>query len=437
MLRFHACCISIFSFLLMGMSPLRNRDEVDFIASWNELALKTIRQEKTAPPLAVQQLAVLHLAMFEAANRASRRYLSMIDGPENAAMASLEIQRLHIAAAAHRVLKSFAPAPIMQKADQFLQGEHLATVAAEELKAHAVEDAYRLSETLIQAHLSHNGMTAPNTTPPLGVGYWEPTPPLYADYLLPGWGKIRPWLLVDQADALRPPGPPALNSAAYAAAFDEVKRLGSLTSEARTPEQTATALFWADGSGTSTPPGHWNIILRDHLKHCENDLVDITRIYALLNMAVADACIATWDAKWSFYFWRPITAIRQAQFDGNEATAPDPNWEPLLATPPFPSYVSGHASISAAAAAILQDFFRDRLTSIQVTSESLPHVRHYPNFFSAAQEAAYSRILGGIHFDFDSVDGLWVGRNIGQTFTVKALLPRPGSKDGVAGRMCR
>jgi membrane-associated phospholipid phosphatase len=147
----------------------------------------------------------------------------------------------------------------------------------------------------------------------------------------------------------RPSGPPALSSDKYAADFNQVKTLGAKNSTVRTPEQTEIAQFWSDGAGTYTPPGHWNQIAEEVATKRNTSLVDEARLFALLNIALADAGIAAWDAKYAYDFWRPATAIRQADFDNNPQTTADPTWDSLIGTPPFPEYVSGHSTFSGAA----------------------------------------------------------------------------------------
>ncbi|WP_176737029.1 vanadium-dependent haloperoxidase [Oligoflexus tunisiensis] len=435
-MRVFILCLVSMVLSVPGFAHAPQSEDMKFVTTWNEFALDSIRQRRIVPPLAVQYLAAMHLAMFEAANRSSGSYLSLMNVPVESSPGNLQLQRLQTAAAAFRVLKDFAPPGIQEKAAQTLQEESLVTTLPEEMKLNAMEEAYRLSDRIISERLTDPGTTSPSQTFPVGPGYWVPTPPLQGPYLLPGWGRLQPWIL-EKGEALRPLGPPALNSAAYAAALDEVRRLGSKNSTERTAEQTETAFFWADGAGTSTPPGHWNTILKDHLAQCDNDLVEITRIHAILNMAMADACIAAWDSKWHFYFWRPITAIREANQDGNPFTEPDPSWESLLDTPPFPAYVSGHAAVSGTAAVVLTDFFQDRLPSVRVTSEVVPVVRQYPDFAAAAHDAARSRVYGGIHYEFDGQDGLHLAQSLGQVYHAQALPPRPGSKAAAAGRVCR
>jgi hypothetical protein len=147
-----------------------------------------------------------------------------------------------------------------------------------------------------------------------------------------------------------------------------------------------------------------------------------------LNVALADAGIASWDAKYAFNFCRPVTAIRNAADDGNPATQPDANWTPLIATPPFPSYTSGHSTFSAAAATVLAGFFGDDSLAFAATSEGTPGVtREFTSLWAAAEEAGISRIYGGIHYDFDNTDGLNSGKQIGQYVLSHLLAPAEAS----------
>jgi membrane-associated phospholipid phosphatase len=220
----------------------------------------------------------------------------------------------------------------------------------------------------------------------------------------------------------RPTGAPSLTSAEYTAAFTEVKDYGSRDNSLRTADNTTSALFWADGGGTYTPAGHWNDIAATAASVAGKSVLDNARIFAQLNIALADAGIAAWDAKYTYNTWRPITAIRQADRDGNINTNADPNWTPLINTPPFPEYVSGHSTFSGAAAAVLTNAFGSNF-SFNSGSVGLPNVtRSFTSFDAAAAEAGQSRVYGGIHFQFANQDGLTLGKQIGNYVTNNLLL---------------
>jgi membrane-associated phospholipid phosphatase len=237
---------------------------------------------------------------------------------------------------------------------------------------------------------------------------------------------VTPFALT-RGDQFRPDGPPEVTSAAYAAEFNEVKRLGSASSTERTAEQSEIARFWADGSGSYTPPGHWNQIATGLAATEGLSGPASARLLAELNVALADAAIAAWDAKYTYDFWRPVTAIRLADTDGNAATVADPDWLPLLTTPNHPDYVAGHATFSAAAAAILTDAFGEQAFS--ATSVTLPGVtRSFDGFADAAAEAGQSRTYAGIHFPSAVEDGLALGQAVGD-WVLDAFRPSCGGWD--------
>ena len=204
-----------------------------------------------------------------------------------------------------------------------------------------------------------------------------------------------------------------MTSQAYADAYHKTKDLGSATSTTRTADQTEIAKFWADGKGTYTPPGHWNQIANDAAKASGDSISVDAKLFAQLNVALADAGIAAWDTKYTYATWRPITAIQHGDSIGNPGITADASWQPLLATPNHPEYVSGHSTFSAAAAAVLDAAFGTQF-SFDTTSESLSGVtRSFANFDAAVAEAGESRIYGGIHFEFSNTAGQAIGKQVG------------------------
>jgi membrane-associated phospholipid phosphatase len=231
----------------------------------------------------------------------------------------------------------------------------------------------------------------------------------------------------------RPAAPPTLTSAEYTAAFDEVKQLGSASSSIRTADQTEIAYFWVDGPGTASPPGHWNRIAQTLASSMNLSLVESARLFALLGIAEADTAITTWEAKRHYDLWRPDHAIAQADIDGNPGTAQDVNWEPLIPTPSFPSYTSGHSAFSMTGAVILANFYGSDNFAFVTDTESpfLPPgtTRSFTSFSDAAEEAGLSRIYGGIHYSFDNTAGQEIGANVGNYIFSNYLtpVPEPGS----------
>src|SRR5262245_59861752 len=189
------------------------------------------------------------------------------------------------------------------------------------------------------------------------------------------------------------------------------------------------ARFWNDGLGTAFAQGYWNRIAQTVATEQGLGLVAQARLFGLLNIATADAGISCWDAKYEFDFWRPVTAIRAADTDGNDDTAADAGWAPLLVTPAFPSYTSAHSTVSAAAAGVLSALFGPNY-HFTVTADSQPGMtRTFDRFDAAATEAGLSRIYGGIHFRFDSIAGLESGARLGEYVAKGFMKPRDDDGD--------
>jgi hypothetical protein len=271
-----------------------------------------------------------------------------------------------------------------------------------------------------------NGTVPPGNAPLPGAGVWKPTPPGLAPYLLPGWSEM-PLFAMLWTDQFRRRGPPKLKSGEYTKDFKRVKSIGSKVSTTRTADQTQIAFFWADGPETATPPGHWNFIAQGVAAQEELSTAENARLFALLNITLADAAIVAWDMKFEYYLWRPITAIRAANLDNNPKTHQDSTWEPLINTPPFPSYVSGHSTFSGSAATLLRRFFGSDKVAFTTSSDAMPGVfRSFDSFSEAAGEAGQSRIFGGIHFDFDDKDGQQAGKQLADYVFSHFLKCRPG-----------
>jgi hypothetical protein len=278
-------------------------------------------------------------------------------------------------------------------------------------------------------------------TPGTGPGVWQPTPrpnPNPPPPELPGlpaatpqWPLVTPFALT-RGDQFRPGPPPALNSADYTQAFREVKALGgngTTTPSTRTPEQTQIAFFWAGVGVSNAGVMIWNQIAQTVAAEHHLTLAENARLFAQMSVANADAFIAGFDAKYVYNLWRPVTAIRAADTDGNDSTAQDPTWTPLITTPNHPSYVSLHATQSMAAAQALAAFFGTDLVPFTATWAGVQ--RSFGRFSEAAKEAARSRIYAGIHWNFDAAAGLQQGRQVGQYVTDHYFRPLAGSRGGM------
>ena len=382
----------------------------DLVTEWNSAALDAIRTGHTAPPIASRSLAIAHVSIYDAVNGIARTYEPYLVQSAVPASASREAAA---SAAAHQALVSLFPANT--SSFDALHAAILATIPDGPHKTAGIVWGEFVANQILAAR-ANDGSDA--IVPPLGgsgPGVWIPTPPAFLPYLLPQWGFVTPFAM-SSSSQFRPPGPPSLDSEQYAADYNEVKELGAAVGSTRTEEQTLIALFWADGAGTETPPGHWNSIAQTIAATRGDTLEENARLFALLNIAMADAAICAWDAKYTFDFWRPVTAINFAE--------PQLNWMSFIVTPPFPDYVSGHSTFSGAAATVLAFFYDTDNLPFTTGSDFLPGVyRSFATPLDAAAEAAESRLYGGIHFRSANEDGLLAGINIGQWIGTRYLKP--------------
>ena len=250
--------------------------------------------------------------------------------------------------------------------------------------------------------------TPPPFVPGNQPGNYQLTPPKFPAPLFTNWGNVTPFVLNNGAQFLPAP-PPALTSQAYAQALNEVKSLGQNTSTTRTADQTVIAKFWA-GPIWNT----WNEIAENAALAHHTNLETTARLFASLNLSFADSTISFYNAKYHYQLWRPITAIREANTDGNPATVADPTWTPLNATQADPSYPGAHSAISAAGASVLSSFFGNQ-DQIRVTSDVLPGaVRTFTSYNDVATEAGLSRIFAGVHTRIDHEAGLKLGHAVAQ-----------------------
>ncbi len=266
-----------------------------------------------------------------------------------------------------------------------------------------------------------------------GPGHWTPDPYNPGQQAWgPGWGMVRTFTLTS-SDQFAVPGTPALDSQAYTDAYNQALQKGSLTGSTRTADETAIGLFWAyDRPTMGPPPVLYTRNLEEIGVQAGNTIEENARLFAMASMAMADASVAAWDVKFVYDFWRPVTAIQQGDTDGNPNTVADPNWRPLAApgndpnaftddfTPPFPAYVSGHATFGGAVYEVLRDFYGTDLQNYVLTSQEMPigqETRNFSSFTQAEYENAISRVYLGIHWEFDAVDGITLGNEVADWVT--------------------
>lgn len=349
------------------------------------------------------------LAMFEATNAIDRRYVSYLAFAERAPGAS---QEAAAATAAYHVLLSHFPS---QKAA--LAESHAMTLESVTDPA-AREAGKKVGEAAAAAALQAGNVdpSAPQTPylPRAQVGIWVPVQlPVFA----PSFMTVKPWF-IERADAVRPAPPPEITSERYARDFEEVRRLGGKSSNARTPHQTLMARYRITADMMPA--------LRMISDGKGRRAVENARMFALLYMINDDALLAVGDAKLHYNYWRPITAIRNAETDGNPRTAADPSWEPLITTPNHPEYPCGHCILAAATAEMMKlEYGNVPPWGVRVASRSIPNaaVQVLPSWDKWVEEVSFSRTLGGVHYRFSNEAGEEMGRKIARTAVAKAMKP--------------
>jgi membrane-associated phospholipid phosphatase len=413
----------IFGLLTLMLWCVNATALADVVTEWNLAALDAIRVQNTPPPAASRHLAILHTAIYDAVNGIRRTHTpGKITGnvPASASVESAAV------AAARTVLLNFYPT--LQPSFDELESRLLAGISNGPQKMHGVRWGESVAAGILEWRSADGASQIVDYTPGTQPGQWRPTLSfggIVRPALAPHWGEVAPFALASGSQ-FRLPAPPALGSAQYAVEVNTVKAVGAAGSMLRTAEQTEIARFWGYGPGTATPPGHWNEIAQAVVRDRGTTLEENARLFALLNIALADAAIVCWEAKYVYNFWRPITAIQEADTDGNPLTEADQGWMPLLPTPPFPEYASGHSTFSGAAATVLAYFFGSDRIAFAVGSDDLPGVlRSYASFSEAALESGLSRIYGGIHFPSANLHGLSSGAAIGTHVSWHLLRPKP------------
>jgi membrane-associated phospholipid phosphatase len=390
----------------------------DVIIAWNQTMLDAIRLTKDTLGLSTRTMAMVQAAMYDAVNGIDRFgsvFQVNVYAPTGASPEAAASQ------AAYDVLLSLIPE---EKAlyDATL-AETLAGIPNGAGKSAGIAVGDAVAAGILAARANDGSSVQVPYVPGNAPGQWRPTPPDFTVAWGPEWGQVTPFA-IPSAKQFLPPPPPALNSPQYADALKMVESLGAKNSKTRTPDQTQTASFWGyDVGGMGPPPVFYNQIIQTIALQQHNTLDQNARLFALADVAMADAGIVAWDAKFTYNLWRPITAITNAKNDGNPATTADRNWTPLGApgdgekpnfTPPFPAYPSGHATFGGALFTTLADFYGTDQMSFTLNSDEMPGVsRSFSSFSSAAYENAISRVYLGIHYIFDATNGIATGDSVG------------------------
>lgn len=440
-----------------GLEALEERvvPNADVILEWNAVALEVNRisysggvvNDQPGPTRASRALAIVHTAMFDAWNSISKTHRPYLVAAPNATGASMVAA---ISKAARDTLVNLYPS--QQAYIDAMLTECLRRVPNGRAEDRGVAVGAFVAQRIL-ADRAHDGSQEPaNYTPTGEIGNHDVDPLNPGQgFLTPGWGSVRPFG-IPSVDAVPTRTVPSVTSAEYTADYTQVKELGDLNSTKRTTDQTEIGIYWGyDGArGLGDPTRLYNQVVRTVAIQRKNSLAANAKLFALVNIAMADAGIQCWDVKYRDAFWRPIIAIRAGDLDGNPDTLGQVDWQPLGAprtnplpgatanfTPPFPAYSSGHAIFGAAAMKMLANFYRTDDARIKIPFEfvsdefngvsrdvfqTIPglvvnHVRqmrprHFTSFSQAAAENAASRIFLGIHWRFDAIEGVSAGNRI-------------------------
>jgi VCPO second helical-bundle domain len=388
------------------------------VVDWNQATLEIAEADGiTSGAAHARTLAMVHLAMHDALNAIEPRYQAYAVRSEPSPAASPDAA---VAAAAFGVLRRLFPAKI-SLSEQRYQAV-LAAIPEGQAKRTGIDLGDRIAAELASLREADGFLINPAYTwLAIAPGVFQPVPPAFSTTaVLTGLPKAKPFTL-NSASQFRAPGPPNLASADYTHDFKEVSILGAINSTARSVDQTAAAHFWREASSTQA----WNRVARPLATAKVKDLWDSARLFALLNMTMADTAIAIFESKYHYHFWRPVTAIVQAESDGNSDTAAELNWTPLLTTPSHPEYPSGHAGYCAAAAHIMAFLLGDGTAFATTSPTSVPAgmVRSYPSFSQMAQECSDARVYAGIHFQTACKHGAAQGQQVAEWATQRFLRP--------------
>jgi membrane-associated phospholipid phosphatase len=396
------------------------------ISDVNDALIASIRSAPIAPPRASRAIAMVEIAMFDAVNASTgARYDSY--GYVGGKLVNASPEAAAYAAGYGMLAKLFPARAAVLLAERDARLGALAISAPKLANSAALGSG--IADNLFVARAGDGNATA---QPPYvfgtGPGAFQSTAG-GAQPALPGWGLVTPFVLAG-GDQFRLSAPPAPGSAAFIANYQQVRDLGCAT--CGTAEQQDIARFWADGPGTITPPGHWVEIGSSVATTRGLSLMQEAQLMAAIGASVADAGISAWDSKYTYNYWRPITAI-QACTMADCGVEGDASWTPYLATPNFPSYASGHSTFSGSAAGALAGVFGSDAFDFCVSPDPIVPVaqRCFSSFSAAAAEAGISRIYGGIHFEFDNGPALAAGAGIGAYVAANAFggpeVPEPAT----------
>jgi hypothetical protein len=387
--------------------------QADIVTDWNVTTARVVQAAQAAGGAGARTFAIVHVAMSDAVNSVQNRYTRYAAKMPVMPAASAEAAA---ASAARRALSQLYPKQIAMIEEAYAAS--LKTIPNGSAKTQGIALGEQAADAVL-ADRATDGATVPDTYRPITrPGVWVPTAPPITEQ----FARARPWI-IKSASQFRPGPPPQLTSALYARDYNETKNVGGVQSKVRSAEQTAAVAFWR----TPNLGPAWQAAARQFAAKRELSLAECARLFALLNMASANSFITDWDAKFTYTFWRPITAIRNGDLDGNDATERDPGWRPMAVTPMHPEYPS-QASISAGVAlGVLEAVFGKNISgSFTATDIANPkRTRTVGSLADMAEEHRNVRVWGGIHFRNSLNVAQDMGQRIAAYLVENAIKPVP------------
>ncbi|WP_308315440.1 vanadium-dependent haloperoxidase [Streptomyces sp. ISL-100] len=374
------------------------------VRHWNAITTQTITANLGAMHPS-GQVAVWHgfvsAAVYNAVVGIQGRYALYKWNARGSSTASPEAAAV---TAAHRVLLAYFPASQSRLDTEYAKS--LAKIPDGRAEDQGVAYGERAADRIIRLREGDGRFEPIEYTASPAPGVWRPTPPAHPPYLDAWLGTMRP-LLLEAGDQFRPGGPPALSSARYARDVNEVKAMGAKTGSSRTAHQTETALFFGGNLMVQ-----FQTAFRDYAARHRLGIADTARLFAAANTSAADAVVTAWDSKLHYALWRPVTAIHQADTDDNPETEADPQWQPLLVTPPHPEYISGHAAVAGAVLRTVAGVLGTSRLDLNVRSEAIATTRHYEHADRFNKDMVDARVWGGIHFRSADIAGCEAGNRV-------------------------
>ena len=379
-----------------------------FMENWRKAFVECVRIEALSPNIMVRNMTIFSISVHDALNSADKRYETLFNH-QSAKIGFINPEAI-IAGCGWTVSRALHP-------NRQVAFKRLSSFARKEDANQSVKSSFlhgkRVAEKVLHNRQNDGSSTTISYLATDSPGQWRRTPKFYRPPEQPHWRKVRLWALPGKQSFLPPP-PPSFDSTAYASSVSEAKTMGGKFSQLRSPEESFIAKFWKDFSYSQTPPGHWNEIAAFVSHASKLDLWEEARLFALLNLAMTDAGIISWQAKYHYHLWRPIDAIRNADEFASTRNLVNKSWSPLLETPPHPEYPSAHSCFSGAASHIMQLFFQSDRFSFRVSSDQYPgKYRRFESFSQCASEIGKSRLYGGIHYSFSNLNGIQCGKKIG------------------------